>query len=126
MHLQHPKAIQEVQVVQPSSQRRQLFLVVLVALYAIVGSWVYSTVGDPYALAVLEAERLDNEKELSTHVTALEDGGITAVSFDAFDDEDEEEHDVVKRALLEKENRGKTHSKRNKPENETKAQFVGI
>ena len=59
MHLQHPKAIREVQVVQPSSQRRQLFLVVLVALYAIVGSWVYSTVGDPYALAVLEAERLD-------------------------------------------------------------------
>ena len=89
MHLQHQKNIDNVQVLRPSPQRRQLFLAVLVVLYAIVGSWVYSTVGDPYATAIIEAEKLDKEKELSTHEKAIEEGGVTVASFSDFDDEDD-------------------------------------
>ena len=55
MRLQHQKNIDKVQVLRLAPQRRQLFFAVVFVLYAVVGSWVYSTVGEPYATAILEA-----------------------------------------------------------------------
>lgn len=123
MRLQHQKNIDKVQVLRLAPQRRQLFFAVVFVLYAVVGSWVYSTVGEPYATAILEAEKLDKEKELSTHEKAIEEGGVTVASFSDFDDEDEEDDeaagDIVKQAMKARDNRGKAKSKKAKSENET-------
>ena len=89
MHLQHPKNIKSVRVLRQAPQRRQLFLSIIVVLYALVGYWVYQTVGIPYETALAEAEELDKKKQLESHEDAIEKGGITVASFSDFDDDDD-------------------------------------
>ena len=74
MHLQHPKNIKSVRVLRQAPQRRQAFITVIVVLYAIVGYWVYQTVGIPYQTALAEAEELDKKKQLESHEDAIEKG----------------------------------------------------
>ena len=131
MHLQHPKNIKSVRVLRPAPQRRQAFLTVAVLLYAIVGYWVYQTVGIPYETALAEAEELDKKKQLESHEDAIEKGGVTVASFSDFDDDDsggsyasvsvqsgdsddKEEVDVLKQALKERDSRGKVKKKKKK------------
>ena len=135
MHLQHPKNIKSVRVLRPAPQRRQAFLTVAVLLYAIVGYWVYQTVGIPYETALAEAEELDKKKQLESHEDAIEKGGVTVASFSDFDDDDSggsyasvsvqsgdsddnEEVDVLKQALKERDSRGKVKKKKKRKKKE--------
>ena len=148
MHLQHPKNIKSVRVLRQAPQRRQLFLSIIVVLYALVGYWVYQTVGIPYETALAEAEDLDKKKQLESHEDAIEKGGITVASFSDFDDDDdsssssrkqiygtvsddnnnegeEEEVDILKQALKERKNRGKVKKKKKKKKRDKKKKEDG-
>ena len=149
MHLQHPKNIKSVRVLRQAPQRRQLFLSIIVVLYALVGYWVYQTVGIPYETALAEAEELDKKKQLESHEDAIEKGGITVASFSDFDDDDdsssssrkqiygtvsddnnnegeEEEVDILKQALKERNNRGKVKKKKKKKKRDKKKRKMGM
>ena len=148
MHLQHPKNIKSVRVLRQAPQRRQLFLSIIVVLYALVGYWVYQTVGIPYETALAEAEELDKKKQLESHEDAIEKGGITVASFSDFDDDDDsssssrkqiygtvsddnnnegeqEEVDILKQALKERNNRGKVKKKKKKKKRDKKKKEDG-
>ena len=55
----HPASLTRVTVHKVAIGRRLAVAAFLVALYAAAGLFIYNTIGDPYALAVAEAEKHD-------------------------------------------------------------------
>lgn len=62
MQLSHPPALARVTVHKAAPIRRALVAAVLIALYGASVTFVYSTIGEPYRIALEAAERADEER----------------------------------------------------------------
>jgi len=106
MELCHPPSVRRAAAYKPASTRRIVLLGIVSVLYAIVGHFVYTTIGDPYRIAVAEFEVLKQKHpELygpssiatsNAEKAARRIGGKVNTRqrlFDEFEDDEEDDND---------------------------------
>jgi cation-transporting ATPase 13A1 len=72
MRLEHPPTLASVGAYRNQPARRTFIAAVFVALYALTGSFVWQTIGDPYRAALIERDRLDAQTK--ANLTSGADG----------------------------------------------------
>ena len=99
MKLKHPKSIRDVGVFQSASQRKTLYGIVVVVLYAWVFQELYNTMGLTREEAIIQTnERKINEVQEQAEQEDDGDGFVSAVWSD--EDEEAEVVDPLKKAAL--------------------------